>query len=456
MTDSRPNILLVITDQQSATMMSCTGNPHLRTPAMDSLAATGVRFERAYCTNPVCVPSRFSLMTGRYPTEIGMRNNISREINVMPEHILQRGMGWVLRDAGYETVYGGKVHLPKQTTPEQIGFDVISEDERDQLAEDCAAYLKQPHDKPFLLVASFINPHDICHMAIRDSQQTDHEKLLIRKCTTECATLDEALKSPEGMSEDEFYATVCPPVPPNFEVPEDEPAAIQKLWEKSPFKAKARREWPVERWRLHRWAYARLTEFVDAQIGRVLDALREAGLEKDTVVVFTSDHGDNDAARRMEHKSVLYDQAARIPLLVSQPGTTPAGLVDDTHVVSNGLDLLPTLCDYAGVAPPDDLKGSSLRSLAEGREPEQWRSSLKIESEISFGVVTDQYKYIRHDEGANPEQLFDLARDPFEIANLVRDPALASALAAHRETLDREVSGHSVRRRKHEEENQTR
>jgi len=427
----RPNIVFIFTDQQSSHMMSCAGNPHVKTPAMDRLAARGTRFRRAYCTNPVCVPSRFSLMTGRMPSAIGMRSNSSRRVDSLSETIKQGGLGWLLRRAGYETVYGGKVHLPKKTSPEEMGFDVITSDERDGLAEVGADYLRRDHDGPFLLVASFINPHDICYMAIRDRAATDQEKLLVRKGEVEVATLDRALRRPEGMDEAEFFAKRCPPLPPNFEPQEDEPEAIEKLIEQRPFRLRARANWSPARWRMHRWAYARLTEIVDAQIGRLLDAI-EAGPHADnTVIVFSSDHGDMDSSHRLEHKTALYEEACRIPLIICQPGA-PAGVVDDTHLVSNGLDLVPTFCDYAGVEAPSDLAGRSLLPLVQGTAPQRWRDALLVESEIGCMVRTDRYKYVLCDEGENREQLIDLKGDPFETRNAVRDADKVGVLAEHR------------------------
>ncbi|MFW6308805.1 MAG: sulfatase-like hydrolase/transferase, partial [bacterium] len=127
MTD-KPNIILIITDQQQADMMSCAGNDYVHTPAMDRLAASGVRFTRSYCTDPVCVPSRFSLMTGRMPLDIGLRGNYADRIDPVPEDIKKQGLGWQLQEAGYETVYGGKVHLPKMSI-EEAGFNYITSDE---------------------------------------------------------------------------------------------------------------------------------------------------------------------------------------------------------------------------------------------------------------------------------------------------------------------------------------
>jgi arylsulfatase A-like enzyme len=427
----RPNILFIFTDQQSARMMSCAGNRYLRTPAMDSLAAQGVRFERSYCTNPVCTPSRFSLMTGRMPAEIGLRNNDHRHIDSIPESMLQQGLGWVLRRAGYEAVYGGKVHLPKMT-PEDLGFEIISDDEREGLADACARFISQKRERPFFLVASFINPHDICYMAIRDFAETDHERGLLQSSPAEIAALEAALARPAGVSEDAFFADQCPPLPDNFEIQEDEPEAIGRMQARSPFKRKAREQYDERRWRLHRWAYCRLTEQVDAQIGRVLFALRASGQAENTLVVFTSDHGEMDAAHRMEHKTAFYEEAARVPLIISWPGVTPAGVVD-THLVSNGLDLLPTFCDFGNAETPKDIAGLSLRALAEGKPPTAWRTALPVESEMGRTIVTERYKYMLHDEGLHREQLIDLVADPGETRNAAADPEQRDRLPSLRE-----------------------
>ena len=166
---NRPNILFIMTDQQHAGMMSCMCNKWLKTPAMDRLAASGVRFERAFASNPVCVPSRFSLQTGLMPSAIGMGQNEDSGQAAVTETMVQQSLGRLFRDAGYETLYGGKVHLPsKMKGIENLGYRNLTRDSRQGLADACAEFLKGRHEKPFLLFASFINPHDICYMAIND------------------------------------------------------------------------------------------------------------------------------------------------------------------------------------------------------------------------------------------------------------------------------------------------
>ncbi|MFW6039388.1 MAG: sulfatase [bacterium] len=437
MPDHRPNILIICTDQQHWRMMSCAGNPHVHTPAMDRLAAVGTRFERVYCANPVCVPSRFTMFTGHMPSAIDMRGiTVPHAGEPLPTYIERGGLGWLLQRAGYRCLYGGKQHLPR-TTAEKLGFEIVTIDERDQLADTCADIVRRPLAEPFCLVGSFVNPHDICYMAIGDSLQSESERKLWQQASTERAALEDALKRPADVDDDAtFFTQHCPPLPPNFEPQTDEPEAITHLLADRPFRVRARRAWSEQRWREHRWAYARLTESVDRQIGRVVDALDESSPQRDTVIIFLSDHGDMDAAHRMEHKSTFYEEAARVPLIVRDPSGASVGQVNDRDVVSAGLDLIPTCCDYAGIDPPAELEGRSLRPLIEGRLLDPPRCAVKLECQIARAVITRRYKYVRCDEGAHAEQLYDLEADPHETRNAADDAAQQDALIEHRALFD--------------------
>jgi choline-sulfatase len=240
---------------------------------------------------------------------------------------------------------------------------------------------------------------------------------------------------PVGVSRGEFFKTICPPLPANFEIPANEPEAARGSNGRG-FRQYVQDNWSEEDWRLHRWAYARLTERVDHHIGQVLDALRDSGLESKTLVVFTSDHGDMDAAHRLEHKSMPYEEATRVPLIVSLPGTTLAGHVDKDHLVSTGLDLIPTLCDFAGIAVPSALRGQSIRPLvtrAEGNDV--WRDALVAENESSRVLWSDRYKYAVYDRGQPREMLIDLEKDPGEMRNLAVEPEYETIVRRHRELL---------------------
>ena len=451
----RPNVLVIITDQQRAGMLSCAGNPYVKTPNLDSLAKTGVRFEQAYAANPVCSPSRMSLMTGRMPSAIGMECNEDNALpkTVVPASMLGSSLGRTFRDAGYQTVYGGKIHLPKGEGGKQpldgYGFDLISKNEREELAKTSAAFLREKHDRPFLMVASFINPHDICYMAINAFARHQGQA---PKQSEPGRYVEKALRLPENVSEAAFFRSQCPPLPANHEVPKNELSTL--ILDKREFQKYVRESWTDRDWRLHRWAYARLTEQVDREIGILLEALRETGHDRDTVVVMTADHGDQDASHRLEHKEVLYEEATHIPFIVSWKGVTKAGAVDRDHLVSNGLDLIPTLCDFAGIQTPPSLHGSSVRALAEGRPAPGWRDHLVVENHIGRLVHAGRWKYmagrsgkhaddaclicrqrIKEWDGRVREMLIDLETDPGEMLNLARERRFAPQLEQGRQRL---------------------
>jgi len=425
--DSRkPNIIYIYTDQQHANMMSCAGNPWLRTPAMDYIAENGIRFTRAYTTNPVCSPARVSLITGRFAGNfkdadgnVVRENRGSMRIPEMSDQVLQTTISAYLKQAGYDLLYGGKEHLPKMITPTALGFTDFTDDERDELSQKASDYIRGKHDNPYFMIVSLINPHDICYMAIRD--HSDPNNPLLSRGKKELATLDWALEYPEGVTEDEFFEKYCPPAPPNLEPQEDEPEAMQYMLQQRDFREGARKHYTEKDWRKHRWAYCRLTERVDGQIQVILDALNDSGQDENTLVLFSSDHGDMDGAHRLEHKTTLYEESANIPFMAMWKGVIPGGQVDSLHLVSNGLDLLPTVCDFAGIAGQSDPRGRSLRPLMEGQQV-AWRQSLGVESEIARMVVGNNgLKYIRYDVTGIEERLHDLSQDPFEKTHFTND-----------------------------------
>jgi len=433
--ESRPNVLFIMTDQQRADMMSCAGNRWLTTPALDRLAASGVRFERAYGCNPVCLPNRFSLQTGLMPSAAGMGRNEDGGRAPVTDTMIRHSLGRLFQNAGYETVYGGKVHLPrKMENVAELGYRLLTRDRRQGLADACAEFIKGEHERPFFLFASFINPHDICYMAINAHRRSEGAAPLSNEDSNICEEVLDRARNVEDI--DAFVAAHCPPLPPNHAIPDAEPECItEKYANVRPFRAYIRANWTEMDWRLHRWLYCRLTEMVDKEIGTVLDALRDAGLEENTLVVFTSDHGDMDSAHKMEHKSVLYEESVRIPFIMSYKGRIPAGMVDDTHLVSNGLDLLPTLCDYAGIKVPKGLDGLSIRPLAERKQVAEWRDHVVAESQNGRMVRTDAFKYCIYDSGERREQLTDLKNDTGEMNNLAEASEYKDALDTHRQLL---------------------
>lgn len=221
--ETRPNIIYIITDQQSETMMSCTGNKNLKTPAMDYIATNGIRFTRAYTTNPVCSPARVSMMTGRFPgyfnSNIGdqARENVgSLHIPEVSEVVKSTTIAAFLKKAGYELVFGGKEHLPSSLTPEALGFKKISNDTRDILPVEASNFIKEKHDKPYYMVVSLINPHDICQMAIQEYAKKNPTQKGEKKDNVAIATLEKAMQLPAGISREQFFAAYCPAIATKF------------------------------------------------------------------------------------------------------------------------------------------------------------------------------------------------------------------------------------------------
>ena len=432
---TRPDLLLICTDQQHAGMMSCAGNPWLRTPAVDGLAARGTRFTRAYATNPICVPSRFSMMTGRMPSEIGLRGNQLYFDHTLPlgeitDEIKATALGHRLRAAGYETAYAGKQHLVRSQA-EDYGFSVLTDDWYGGGAQAAADFLRRPHDRPIALQVHLMNPHDIALMAVRDSQETEEDRQWVAMDRPALANLDAAMAAPAGLDAETFFSEVCPPLPDNFAPQEPEPGAVKRRTSAPGSLRYIRERWDDRRWRLHRWAYARLTESVDAQVGLVLDALAESGRQERTLVVFASDHGDMDGAHRLVSKAFFYEESANVPFIMAGPGV-PAGVVDDDHLVSLGLDLLPTFCDFAGAPVANDPRGRSLRRLIEAAAPNR-RDDVPVESADGDCVVGTRWKYARFGACGDEEWLVDMHDDPGELRNRAADTDVPEVLAACRE-----------------------
>jgi len=426
---AKPNILFIITDQQYVEAMSAIGNTYLKTPAMDSLAARGIRFTKSYCTYPVCSPSRASMVTSRMPHELGIYSN--KKCPGIPDGI--PNMGDLFRSAGYRTAWAGKWHVPTPypgflTGPRAKipGFNVLPLEgpphrsipntgpgmgSDPTTTKAALKFLAQTQNRPFLLVVSLLNPHDICEYP----REPDH------------------YPSPPVVA-------ALPPLPDNFNAIQDEPsllAAVRQRQKKSDDRLSGGNE---VKWRQYRWAYYHLTEVVDGLIGKVLKALDESPYAANTLIVFTSDHGEMAGSHQLRTKNYMYEEATAVPLIICPPGRESVAVVDKLHLVS-GLDILPTMCDYAGLPIPKSFEGVSLRSLVENPNSESetsWRDHLVLEindkTEVRM-VRSDRYKYIVYAKGEMREQLFDLDLDPGETTNLVQRPQMKATVEAHRDML---------------------
>jgi arylsulfatase A-like enzyme len=429
-TYDRPNILIITTDQQFADAMSCRiGSHYLHTPNMDTLAAGGLVFRRAYSANPLCMPSRAAMVTGRYPVITGIETNDRATL----DPVRFPSLGTVFARNGYDTAYFGKWHLPYPIqTKDAHGFQEMHADEvfknhdrnlDTRTAAEAAEFLATKRSQPFLTWVSFLNPHNICEWARGESL-------------------------PQGPIGPAPAAVACPPLGTNHDPQKNEPdimALMRRSYQNNPMFSVG--NFDDAKWRQYQWAYYRLIEQVDAQVGVVLRALRENHLEKDTVVVFLADHGDCQGAHRWNQKTVLYEESARVPFLMSYPGVVRTGVSD--HLVNTGIDLMPTLCRLAGIERPVDGDGISLMKTATRASARDPRTYIVASNDMDQGgpvdgtiprakgrmVRSQRYKYCVYDHGEHRESLVDLESDPGEMVNLAGDPQHHKILRQHRQML---------------------
>ena len=451
---TKPNILLIFTDQQHIDMMSAMGNDLLHTPNMDRLAQRGVMFKNSYCTSPVCGPARSSIISGRMPHETGVEwNGDSMKPDI-------KNIGEILREHGYKTVWGGKWHLPesypqraKAKNKKVKGFDLLpfrdpnienwmlGSETDPPLTKAAVKFINNYHvDKPFFLAVSYHNPHDICFYARKEGWITPEDSLLnIRYYNFDYKLPDVVGTHPSDIDR-------LPPLPHNYDVDEHEPEFIQtKRHHHNEYGLETKlafQEFGDLEWQGYLNAYHRLTEDVDKEIGQVLDALEAKPFNDNTIIIFTSDHGDGAAAHQWAAKLSLYKESAMVPMLVSYPAKISPGQIDDQHLVSL-IDIVPTICDYAGISTSASFTGTSLRPIIEDSDA-PWREYIVVEladfkpdrSRKGRMVRTAHFKFNLFNQGGRNMQLFNLLEDPGESQNLAFSQQHQSVVAKHRSLLE--------------------
>lgn len=424
MNTTQPNILLIMSDQHNPKLAGYAGDDVVRTPNLDRLAARGASFSNAYCTSAICVPARASIATGRYVHEIGNWDNAAPYVGDHPS------WGHHLGDAGYRVTTIGKLHyrdpaddtgFPDQRLPMHIagrgdlrgiaqrpqgavptvpGFEAIlgaGAGESDYTRYDRAVtaagvrYLdEESHRGPWALMVSFVAPHF-------------------------------PLIAP-----DEFFALYDDP---ELGLPSDDLLA----WD-HPAVEVFRASFGIDRGfsdderRRALQAYLGLCSFMDANVGELLDALDASGHAGDTLVIYTSDHGESAGAHGLWFKHLMNEESVGVPLLLAGPGA-PTGVVDTP--VSH-IDLVPTMLDAARIEPPSDapLPGLSLlrpEPLAATERSVFAEYHANGSTAASFMIRHGRHKYVEY-IGERP-QLFDLDSDPAETTDLAGRDDCADVLA---------------------------
>jgi len=394
----RSNIILIITDQQTSGAMSYIGNRDLSTPNMDKLASHGVVFRNAYCTAPLSGPSRTAMFTGHYPEGIGMIRNGAE----LCDSLKTKTLGNIINTAGYECVYAGKWHVNEPSIPDgKYGFKKIYDHKDPGLAEACVEFLKSNHIQPFFLVASFDNPHNICEYA--------------REQNLPWGNID----IPEN--------SLLPALPKNFKANDDDADVI--ITEKyDNYSAYPTVRYTERDWQKYRYAYFRLVEKVDMEIGKIIDEIDNQNLWKNTVIIFTSDHGDYMGEHGLLEKNNLYESVYRIPLIISFPGKIGAGSVINTYV--SIVDFQPTLLNLVDLPLSAQERGRDVSCLFE-HDSADWEEAVFIHPNDvpRAGILTREYELAYVGSGWQNQKefkdhiLFDRKNDIDQMHNLFYNKA---------------------------------
>lgn len=416
----RPNIIVFMTDDQSAWSTGAYGCSEMITPNIDSLAKSGVMFTRAFAATPVCSPSRMTYMTGEMPSTHGVQDFLRQ-----PDSSGERAKYWlkghttfarVLADAGYRTGMAGKWHMGgdnraqegfsywatvpggggpyKDVTFVKNGQEVKAPGFKEDFIGDCALeFLAQKSSQPFFLYMPFYAPHR----------------------------------------------------PYSFQPGEDRAPYAQSKF--TCFPREPRHPWQIANHAMHHLdeesmrGYSALVTAADRNVGRVLKYLRDNNLESDTTVVFTADQGWNAGHHGVWGKGNgtwpfnMYDESIRVPMIWRHPGRIPAG--QHRAEMISSYDFFPTILDWTGLSAPSERSrpGRSYTPLVRGEKP-TWDNRLFFEYSMVRAMRTEDAKLVlRTSEW--PSELYDLKKDPGEKKNLIEDTARTKQLAAMRAEMER-------------------
>ena len=447
------NVLFVVSDDLCP-RLGCYGDPLVKSPNIDRLAARGVQFERAYCQFPLCNPSRASFLTGLRPDSTGVYENSTQFRKNVPDHVT---LGQTFQKGGYFVARVGKLY--HYGVPAQIGTDGLDDppswqerinprgrDKDDEekiftlnpkakgparfggtlswLAADgedaeqtdgksAAATIKlmeQHHDKPFFIACGFFRPHT---------------PYVAPKKWFEMYPLDKIK---------------LPVLAPNYKEGVPEPAFLSSKKEQENISDDLRKQ-AIQ-------AYHASTSFMDAQVGQLLDGLDRLKLTDKTIVVFFSDHGYHLYEHGLWQKMSLFENSARVPLVISVPGSKQAGQVCRRTVEL--IDLHSTLADLCGLPAPSNLDGKSLKPLLDNPKaewdkpaltqvtrgtPTQTNAPTTKPSVVGRSIRTEQYRFTEWNSGDKGIELYDHDSDPGELKNLANDAAHAATVATMRKEL---------------------
>ncbi len=432
-----PNIVFFFADDQTSSVLGCYGNAVARTPNIDELAATGVRFENMFVSQPICWVSRTTILSGLYGRSYGNLDDPEKATaeaveTLYPDHLRE--------EAGYRTGFFGKWHMkaPKEYQPEDHfdEYEAIFRNpyfkkipdgtlrhETDLIVDKGIEFLKaQPKDKPFSLNLWF----NACH-----AEDSDRRPGIGSFAWPQ---------SSNGLYDEmEMYRPKL-----------DDPATFEAL--PSFFQNSITREryfwrWNTpEKYQTNMRAYLRMVSGIDSAIGRFRVALEEAGLADNTIIVYSADNGYEMANRGLAGKWSHFEESIRVPLIVYDPRLPEDARGKTTDAPALNVDLPATFLDWAGVTIPGTYQGNSLAPVVAKGKPDDWRTEtfhehFAVRNRIPSweGLRTERYKYARYFDD-DYEFLYDLQEDPDELTNLADDPAYKDTLANFRDRTKKRVA----------------
>lgn len=427
----KPNIVMIAIDDQNDWIGCLGGHPLVKTPHIDNLASRGTLLRNAHCQAPLCNPSRTSLMFSLRPSTTGIYG-LAPWIRKLPEWRDRVSLPQHFANSGYHTLSAGKIYHSargknkdepqgpefaewgpsggvggkpptKLVGPTPMGNNPLmdwgvwppnNDDTQKgdyQVASWAAEKIRTlPKDKPFFLSAGFFLPHVPCYATQKwFDLYPASDKLL-----------------PEVLESDRA----------------DTPRFSWYLHWKLP---EPRLRWVREsdQWQKLVHSYLASTSFVDSQVGRIMDAIRESGHEGDTIVVLWSDHGWHLGEKGITGKNTLWDRSTHVPLIFAGPGVTPRRVC---QAPAELLDIYPTLVELAGLPPRGDLEGHSLVPQLQDHLAQRDWPAITTHNQGNHGIRTDRWRYIRYADCS--EELYDLQTDPREWANLAGKPEHADRI----------------------------
>ncbi len=427
----RPNVLFLLIDDLRFDDLGCTGHPFARTPHIDRIARQGALFRNTFVTTPLCSPSRASFLTGQYAHRHGVIDNTDRSALSHRLETFPRA----LQRAGYETGYIGKWHMGVDDSP-RPGFDYwlsfqgqgsyldpdLNENGKpskargyttDIFTERAVEFLSRPRSRPFCLY--------VAHKAV-------HPEVVQR---ADGSVSGDGVFIPAERHRTLYKDDPLPRRPNYGRPPEGKPALLRPIGNLPPLGPQTSTDDETIRNRL------RMLASVEEGVGEIFRALDRSGRLDDTLIALAGDNGYFYGEHGLSvERRLAYEESARIPLLVRYPRLIRPGTKIDALALN--IDLAPTLVDLAGARPAAPIDGRSLAPLFRGQSP-NWRRSFLIEHHsdrvfprvVNLGyraVRTERWKYIRYTDLQGMDELYDLKSDPYELRNLIADPAARKAL----------------------------